>query len=187
MGDATESSCIEFLANTMQPMLNLPLDDVITEILNDSDVVTEPIINGIPEGDFAPVERWLRAVQTQSGTLARLLKQDPKALHAVLSQLSSGLNSHGARVRVRCCHTLATLANELYLSPLQAGVAKWLVAPGGPLPALFEILQVSQESDAPHAILTGPLLLPLPLPLPLPVRFAYPYQYLDEAPINISA
>eukprot|EP00959_Pyramimonas_sp_CCMP1952_P136194 2849384-Pyramimonas_sp.AAC.2 len=74
-------------------MLQLPLDDVLTEMLSDSDVVTAPILNGIPDGDFAPVERWYRTVQAQSGTLAHLVRPPVRSTNASLRSTDACLRS----------------------------------------------------------------------------------------------
>eukprot|EP00854_Cymbomonas_tetramitiformis_P003024 gene3024-3844_t len=143
---------MELLAETLAVPFRMSVDEAVDALVNEHDSLAAGILNGVPDGNFECVVGWLREVQRRAGELGALLMSDPKAMHAVLSHLSTGLIANNSIVQVRNCKCLSAIGQALSGTRLASSASKWFLGAGGPLAALLSILQQDSGQEAASAV-----------------------------------
>ena len=146
------ASCIEFLVKKIERSFGLNAEEAVSVLIDATDVLSEWLTTGKPEGSFVATLGFLRGLLEETELFAGLLASEPATIPVAFTMLSSGIDSESDEVTTLVCQVLASCAQLLTKSYLSKTSYEWLTGTSGALRALMRRMDKTANTEIKEAV-----------------------------------
>ena len=146
------ASCIEFLVKKIERSFGLNAEEAVSVLIDATDVLSEWLTTGKPEGSFVATLGFLRGLLEETELFAGLLASEPATIPVAFTMLSSGIDSESDEVTTLVCQVLASCAQLLTKSYLSKTSYEWLTGSSGALRALMRRMDKTANTEIKEAV-----------------------------------